>query len=1166
MKKLLATLVASALSVCAMAVETKYFVKNGATDLSSPESYYLNWSTSTTATGLPGADDIVFLQRGMAQKVVAGDAGYTTLNKAKAIWLPENSTLEIEVPAGEAATFSPKIKAYKWGENTALLDQCVIGCNLVKTGDGSLTLGATEEWLGGGIAAAGYIVCSAGMEVKAGALKLPPTTANNLYYGPTKVAAGATLELPGNSKSMAVSYFLTLSVAEGGHIDNNDAGQSHPFGTWTLPGYEGEESVLAGLIGGTGKGAYIFTAGKIRIVTPQTVGYSAFVANGNGELQSTDLGASKWTNNAWNDSTLSRNYITDLGGGKSGLASGYVYLGEGESTYRTFRFSASAKKADGSSADPVYFDAGKVGGITFIADSANKTFGSYYYWNSDEALVRIVLKGDNAKECKVQQAWNTNNGGKYIPAYLNKEGTGCWYLMNPSYGNRDHVGVTQVSDGTLKFESIAEAGEYCALGLSNDLRADDSRAMTSDSYKVPYALVLGSNDGHGDATLEYAGKNTGICSTRPLALASKGGTLKAANGALDFSGVSARDASEPTLKLVGAGEIGEISDGAGKVSVESDGDWVLKGNQTFSGDVKVNSGKLALKVPRTVEKQTYKWYRLSFAQLGPNGNSHNGPSIRQIGLYSADGVRQNVGLNVVNGISTSGSIIQAAEIGKGEAGYDASMAGHRITLDSGFCDITGAFREDGYNGNDYGRCYFRHITSDYKAIIPNPNDPSTWVKIVMHLADSAKPVTHFDIQCYDYASSNISRIPSRIMLEASLDGQNWDVVYNNATTGDEFDVSKISGYNHWLSDDVSASNASHARPAGKGFATSASVAYPVNAFSWYRFSIASLGKSKDTEGNDTIKIRQFCLYDDGGNLLTKNLAFPAAAYERGSASTTVKAYSPKAGEVAYDKSMVGQVIADVNNGQKTSADGLATLFTCTSGGNDLYFVKLPKAPVAGDPTTWHRFVMHLADGSKPAKYFDIQGWNISASQTPVKYVLEGSVDGENWVEVFKDLTGERSLSEYTSYSPSLATEAGWKTALPRTISELVCFTASALGTKDTGDEPADQLANIASVEVKGGAEFAATRPFAFAKPLVIDAVAGAGKLTGFDIAAGGVITVKNFSKATKTVKLPILENCTGSFANWSVVLQGQGAEKFEANFDGSQISILRKAGTMIIVQ
>ena len=220
--------------------------------------------------------------------------------------------------------------------------------------------------------------------------------------------------------------------------------------------------------------------------------------------------------------------------------------------------------------------------------------------------------------------------------------------------------------------------------------------------------------------------------------------------------------------------------------------------------------------------EAYKWFRLSFAQIGtPPDYTYHGVSLRQIGLYSEDGARQNVGLKVVNGITTTGGIVQSALIGKGEAGYDVRMAGTRITFDSGYSDISGSFIEDGYSG-DKGKCIFRHLTSDYKNIVPDPYDESTWISVIMHLEDEAKPITHFDVETLDW---NNKSVPTRVRLEASLDGMTWDEVWSNVDDGYEPIDWGEEGvrYNRWMSDPTKVAAAHATLPY--------SADYPLNTWS-----------------------------------------------------------------------------------------------------------------------------------------------------------------------------------------------------------------------------------------------------------------------------------------------------------------------------------------------
>jgi len=399
-----------------------------------------------------------------------------------------------------------------------------------------------------------------------------------------------------------------------------------------------------------------------------------------------------------------------------------LYLGTGETTDKTFLLYPSANRA--------VINGGAAGDVTF-----NGTWSA-----SGGKLIRLAVTGTNsAGPCVFNGAYTETSGnGTNYSTYLAKEGPGTWiFKHNAGRANR---GVIDVRDGTLRFESLAEAGSICSLGRS-DLLFSDTISYVTNGLGVPYAFSLGTASTVG--TLEYIGTNSASCATRKLVLQGNG-RLKSDGAPLAFlSGVQSLAAGTQTLFLAGSATnvLGPVSDGTGIIGVtkEDSGTWTLFSTNAFSGPLSVQAGRLIL------DKRGYTYYRFNLLQrdygLTPPSDDTN-IELTEFALYSADGVRRNLNL-VKNGTNN------AANLNPGE-----------------FCPMgsypTYANRTDinSFDGNTNSQW-----TVNTANILP-----STPITLVMRLAGGTPAITGYDIQ---YWAASTNRYLSGWSLDGSRDGATW---------------------------------------------------------------------------------------------------------------------------------------------------------------------------------------------------------------------------------------------------------------------------------------------------------------------------------------------------------------------------------------------------------
>ena len=503
-------------------------------------------------------------------------------------------------------------------------------------------------------------------------------------------------------------------------------------------------------------------------------------------------------NNSWSGSTILQNNaaigLKRIGStaeagsvGKSELStrggSGkIIYLGDGEMSRRSFT-------AWNRPSVPITFDAGAYGGLTMLGVFDIQQWDWY-------GMYHLCLTGSNRTECvllgNISQC--SKNGTNYN-FYVTKDGTGTWYLKDPTNRvGRTWGGVLDVKKGTLKFDSVAEKGAATSLGTAGELSSQKTGFPRDSSKNVDYAYVLGSGDAQG--SLEFVGKNNCRTTTRPAVLNGVGAIVNnSTNSELRLRGVSAMGAGAKTLVLGGTNTmenvVWDVTDGAGSVSVEKrgSGTWVLGGTNSFSGSLAVKEGTL---VVRNDKGAPYTWFKLVIMQiaavhpnLGPgsaqSGDATNMIDIVEWGLYDTDGKRVNKNTNVDDGYNRPFRTLRPMQIAIGRDSqpsvngtYPGSYRGPNALVDSGYSAM--------------------QITANNKA--PSLGNPDTWVPVVMRLSNDAGIVQSYDLFYGDSMQGNYrGRYPTAFALEGSVDGYAWEeIARTNDLTNAGFGwLSKTSG-------------------------------------------------------------------------------------------------------------------------------------------------------------------------------------------------------------------------------------------------------------------------------------------------------------------------------------------------------------------------------------
>ena len=1144
------------LALCAsarVAFGTEYYLKSGVTDLSAAASYTTGSAGGADATTPPGSSDEVWIPAGTF--AIAGDsASFTTLSGVQRVRPDDGAILEFTIADNYTRTFESPIN-YNGGFNYG--DEANLRCygKILKKGNGTLILAASGKTR----STSGYYQdYMTQIELREGTLKLPQYTDKDIYFGDIVMSNGTTLVTCGNMNSPNDPIFTYMRSFNGDGIVTNETGRT---GGQTFTPYTRNAKVENVFRGRICFPAKLWLQGRLTHYGHDTgIAQQITVEHNHGHL-----------NDGYDYGVYSFEDVALFGPQDwiqlYGLGGGLHYFGAVDATINktmslyTYNY-------------PAFVDAGWHGGLTFSGSwTVNGTTSPATILNVQKWL---VLTGSNEAPCKITGSFlDSNFGSTSDPLdslrtiFTQKLGSGTWSFL----GTRSHGGGFAIEEGTLQFEWIDEKGMFSSLGLSTNLT---TACSVRDPEHVDYAFALGSTSASApEAVFEYTGRIPATSTTRPLVLAGKGGSLSASNGRLTFGGISARDAnSSPTLTLTGTGSVvnvaKDISDGAAgaKVNVTKDGTgtWALEGDQTFTGDITVKKGTLAIRAPVAAQYADYKWFRLSIAQLGDG--SSNTLQMRQISLFDKDGVRQNEGLTLAGPSELDAAnydlTIVAAEIGPGKAYYDKSAAGktaHSNSISGNQGTLAKAF--DGYYSGSVGGLFAISWKNGSSACKPSPSDRSTWIPIVMHLVDSANPITHFDIEGFGYQSNGGQSLPTRILLEASHNGLVWEEVYSNVDTSKPLLAQSNTGYNRWISDDVGA-DSNRSRPLGKGMTLSKSGDIEHAYFSWFRLSIAELGTNGtvSTADDNHWNVRQIGLYDKDGNRLNSGLTMAEGPITANGGTRVILGTVPQAGQVGYDASAAGNKIKATHAGELNlcfddvySGDnaGRNNLYLLTPSGGDLPSRQRNRR-------SWIPIVMHLANPVE-LHHFDIETMNNHKHQTPKRLMLEGSADGENWYAIFDNAsTGEEFPDVPTPYNWWLSDGVQASNA----SHARPAGTGFTVSTPYVPDEPAaTQFPDGVNVQVLPGATLTTTATNVI-KSLRVDS-SGAGTLDGFSFADAGTIDVVFGDGVPRPVVLSgTYENCTGleNIAGWAVKLNGMRSYGYRAKVQNGNICIIPKGMTM----
>ena len=725
----------------------------------------IDWTVASSYTGThtrdPEAGDTVEIPAGMTAKITAGSANWTLINTLARIVPRSGAVFEVAVPGTHEGRAVLSVPVTEYG----LPDASNSG-TLRKTGGGALELASY------GKVKDGTVICDYDLDVavEGGDLHLyrSGTSATEVYaFFNMTVAEGAKLHI------CDVGYTRCANLNGAGDVtlDNGAAQQRlYIYGAGT--------SSFSGWM--TGKIRLDITAGRHDITCPSNT-IDTICLSGSAVCGFTRLGA---------DNSVPSSLGT--GNFNYGASSGIIYLGDYvETSSKTFWLH-----------NDTFIDAGAHGGLTLS--------GKLDSGGNASNLRIFTLSGSNENACVISGTFPGRTTDQKNVFYLRKTGTGTWRMAHN--GTRGSLGVIDVEEGTLQFDTIAEKGQPCSLGYATNLF--EKKVLPYESgVPVDYAMVLGGADTEG--TLEYTGTAPGICSTRPIAIRSKG-RFKTTDVGYTLRDVYALGAGERTLTLESSADTGwrciaaKLSDGpdGGRLSVvkEGNGIWQLGGTNSFTGSAFARAGTLLINNPSRkyrfyrfiVTENAYSCDRYDTANSTGQGATASAAEkgyvqIMHLALYDADGN------NLVYNFKQKTPITQFAfEGGDARVMEPREVAIGQSGTYGGFTDasqlLQNLFNTSGYPATG------RLAASDGGI---RKNAPATWMPIVVRLPDDAPAAVRLDFQCgrnREGVGSYNGRNMTAFRLDASADGVNWD---EGIAQNDAVDVPETLG--HWDSDGTTTS-------------------------------------------------------------------------------------------------------------------------------------------------------------------------------------------------------------------------------------------------------------------------------------------------------------------------------------------------------------------------
>ena len=739
-------------------------------DWSKPGNFLLGpEGTGSVPETVPDADDNVYVE---ANTTVTLDydpddaAKLASCNAFAGVWRVRpraNTTFNITVKEGEVFPLSCSISLGTSEAN-------YIAGHIVKLGKGELDLNCVGVNVSGD-----YYDYYCELTVEDGAVRLPQSGVDDHYHlGRVTVNGDGKLFIANSGTSNSTELYELFGD---GTVTNDNATSSR----LKITNY-GE---FSGRIGGTisyySSGLLLltgtdstFASGGSQFIVYQNFGNGVSKKkNGCAELVKIGTKAVDGVSVPSSVGFAETLLVRDNGGA-------FRYIGSGETTDKDLRIWSQATPYE------TYLDGGPHGGLVWTGLWGHRDTDVSTY---QHRMQRLVLQGSNVEECVMSGVIEakTQHGTNYTFC-ITKQGTGTWRMAHNN-SSRMH-GVWRVINGTLRYDTIAEAGKNTALGSSTMLYKNLGGVLALDENKVDYAFLLGGGTSGNRANLEYVGATNCVSTTRRFAVNGTGGILNSGGGFLRLSDFFATNTAS-TLVLGGTNRLDNVADciadgGNAQMSVvkEGSGTWRLGTNCTFTGSLDVKGGRLE------IGNSLYEYYRWvvkeSFYGSATRDSSRSQMfGLCSFGLFDADGNDRTYGITDEGEYYTD---TYYTSYGYGRSNVFADGTANVANVAEGRARVTA------YDGSsrmmtwsDYGRMadlflhkkYGGYVWSRSPQLPPWHESTNTWMVFTIHPVKGA-PITSWDfvnVNVHNAAATSNNKsyqIVKMCELQASADGKQWD--------------------------------------------------------------------------------------------------------------------------------------------------------------------------------------------------------------------------------------------------------------------------------------------------------------------------------------------------------------------------------------------------------
>ena len=696
-----------------------------------------DWSSAGSYVGnvAPSAGDYVTIPGNMDAKLSAADTAswnFVTSNVARIRPITPTSRLVVDVPEGSVAELPCEV-TIEAKRSSAYYDKG----NLTKVGLGELKLCATADL-------DSYFTT---MVVSNGTLTLleNAVAGEKYYFEELHVCSNALINAVNNGGHTVCMRFSGEGTIHGPHN-----GRLQTISSQT------DKSVFHGMFTGF-TNTFLYAASPVELWGTNSTAKGTIKAYG-ADRATIETGAALGVVSFAKDGDVSgaigNKKLVQLGDSTGG---GIRYLGAG-GMVDDFTFNVRGEGLGSF----VFIDAGLNGGLT-VTNCTCET------GTKGAAMHReFILTGSGAHtnnfHCWLRERAKDD---KWCPFHLVKRGSCTWRLHQNRRTETALTGGVSVENGTLQYDTIADAGTFCSLGFATNLY--DAYTGPSDvSKKVDWAIALGTASGT-QGTIEYTGSEEVYSKNRIIALKGDGRILHNKDTLFRFSGIKSSGENAKTLTLDGEGsnrnQIMDLSDADGgviSITKRGSGLWELMPSVSFRGDLTVDDGCLNLVAP------TYTWFR--FVHQQSYTDAENAPNkkfkFREMAFFDADGVSQTIGLQFGD---------NWRNLPPGQFAYAK-------------------------DGNNYSSENFNDLFADNYDVgsvnlikAPVIDNESTWMPLMFRMPAGANAINSFDF-AYDTSATGTTRFqqPAFFYVEGSVDGFEWTRLFETNNV-----VSPGSGY--WLS-------------------------------------------------------------------------------------------------------------------------------------------------------------------------------------------------------------------------------------------------------------------------------------------------------------------------------------------------------------------------------